>query len=51
MPQGKHFGAGSNTIQQVRGAGVKSNYKFVNFISRAMGQVACKGDIWRMLRG
>ena len=25
MPQGRHFGAGSDTMQQVHGAGVKSN--------------------------
>jgi len=51
MPQGRHFGASSDTMQQVHNVGVKSNYKFVNFIPRAIGQVACEGDIWRMLRG
>jgi hypothetical protein len=25
MPQGRHFGASSDTMQQVHGAGVKSN--------------------------
>jgi len=26
MPQDRHFGAGSDTMQQVHGAGVKNNY-------------------------
>jgi len=26
MPQSRHFGAGSDTMQQVHGAGVKSNF-------------------------
>jgi len=26
MPQSGHFGAGSDTMQQVHGAGVKSNF-------------------------
>ena len=35
MPQGRHFRAGSNTMQQVHGAGVKSNLKFYGSISQA----------------
>jgi hypothetical protein len=28
MPQNRHFGAGSDTMQQVHGAGVKSNRQY-----------------------
>ena len=31
MPQSRHFGAGSDTMQQVHGAGVKSNRETYQF--------------------
>ena len=33
MPKSRHFGAGSDTMQQVHGAGVKSNIIFSHPVS------------------
>jgi hypothetical protein len=32
MPQSRHFGADSNTMQQLHGAGVKSKELFRNYL-------------------
>ena len=34
MPKSRHFGADPDTMQQVHGAGVKSNKITINFIER-----------------
>jgi hypothetical protein len=36
MPKGRHFGAGSDTMQQVHGAGVKSNL-YVIILNEKLG--------------